>query len=91
MITEWLLGLGATILAWVGSLFPAWTPPPEFTGLGGMISQLMGWFVGLGVWVPWGVLGACVGIQLAAWAIALSAKTVRAAVAHIPFVGGHGA
>jgi hypothetical protein len=91
VISEWFLQMGATILAWVGSLFPAWTPPAEFTQMGGLVSQAMGWFVGLGVWVPWSVLTACVTVQLAAWALTLSAKTVRAAVAHIPFVGGHGA
>ena len=91
MISEWFMQLATGFMSWVASLFPAWTPPAEFTQLSGMVSTVMGWFVGLGVWVPWSLIGACVGIQLAAWAIALGVKAIRAAASHVPFVGGHGA
>lgn len=91
MITEFFLNLAAGIVSWIASLFPAWTPPAEFTQLSGMVSTVMGWFVGLGVWVPWSVISTCAAVQLAVWAIALGVKTVRAAAAHIPLFGGSGA
>lgn len=91
MITEWLLNLAAGFVAWLATLFPEWEGfESTFGQFAGFLSELMGAFVGLGVWVPWAVIAACVGVQITAWLLSLSGKTLRAVAAHIPFFGGAG-
>jgi hypothetical protein len=90
VISEWFVTLFQGLIAWVGDLFPSWDPPAAMLGLASTMQGLMDAFVGLGVWVDWGVLSTCVGIQVSTWLIVLGIKLIRAVVAHIPEFGGAG-
>lgn len=90
MISEWFLGLALGAVGWLAGLFGEWEPPAELTDMATQAQVLVGQFASLGVWVPWGVIAACVGASVTTWAIVLGIKTVRAAAAHIPAIGGSG-
>jgi hypothetical protein len=90
MISEWFLNMTATFVAWLGSLFPEWEDSTAFDSVAGLVSELFGWFVGLGVWVDWGVLSVCVALQLSVTLAAFSIKVLRGVASHIPLFGGSG-
>lgn len=90
MISEFFLNLAVGFVGWLAGLFGEWDPPAELTGMATAAQSLVTQFASLGVWVPWGVIAACVGAAVASWAIVLGIKTIRAAAAHIPGVGGSG-
>jgi hypothetical protein len=84
------MNLAASFVVWLGGLFPDWEDPQVFNDLSGFLTTLVAAFAGLGIWVPWAVIGLCVGVQVSAWGLSLSGKTVRALASHIPFFGGSG-
>lgn len=90
MITEYLITLATSFVGWVAGLFPAFENPTVLDQFAGFVTTAMGWFVGLGVWVDWGVLSACVAAQMLVTLAVFSAKGLRAALAHIPLFGGAG-
>ncbi|KRA23520.1 hypothetical protein ASD65_03100 [Microbacterium sp. Root61] len=90
MISEWFLGLAVGFVQWLAGVFGEWTPPPELTGASSAVNGIIGSLAGMGVWVAWPVLGACVGAAITAWAIVVGIKLVRAVIAHIPAFGGAG-
>lgn len=90
MISEWFLSMASGFVTFIAGLFGEWTPPTQLTDATGALQAVMGTFVGLGVWVDWGVLGACVTASLAAWAVVVGIKLIRALLAHVPQIGGAG-
>ncbi|GAA1698903.1 hypothetical protein GCM10009808_15510 [Microbacterium sediminicola] len=91
MITEWLVQLGLGVVSWFVGLFPSdWEVPTEIANLDQMISSFIADFSGLGVWAPWALLITCAVISAGVWSVGLIVKAIRAAIAHIPLVGGAG-
>lgn len=90
MITDWFIGLASGFVTWLVSLFPAIALPGWFTGFGDTVNGIFSTFSGLGAWADFAVLGVCSAWSLGAWVLFASIKTTRAAVAHVPGVGGAG-
>jgi hypothetical protein len=91
MITEFFLSLATSVLGWLADLFPTWDDTSALDSFPAVLSTVMGWFVGLGVWVDWGILTGCVAVQMIVTLGVFSIKGLRAAASHIPFFGGSGA
>lgn len=90
MISEWFLDLMAGFLGMIADAFGPWDPPAELTDAAhGAAGVLQNWS-GMGAWVEWSVLGACMAVQLGVWATVLGIKLARAIAAHVPVVGGAG-
>lgn len=90
MIVEWILDLVEGFVTWFLGLFdslelPEWmtTPPPEVLSFFSMMTSM-------GVWVPWGVLAAVLGVVLTVYAAAFLIKLIRQILAHVPMFGGSG-
>lgn len=90
MITEWFISLMAGFVGMLGDAFGEWTPPAELVDASTGVSDVLANFNGMGVWVNWTILTACVVIQLATWATVVGIKVLRALAAHIPQIGGAG-
>ena len=90
MITEWFLQLMAGFVGMIADALGPWTPPSELVQASTGVSDVLSNFNGMGAWVSWTVLSACVVTQIATWAVVVGAKVVRAIAAHIPEFGGAG-
>lgn len=90
MIVEWIVGLATTVWAWFGSLWPDWTPPAFLVGVDNQVNDLLANSAGLGSWVDWPFVLACVGAVLAVWLITLIVKIALRVASYIPFFGGAG-
>jgi hypothetical protein len=77
MITEWLVAVGAAVMAWVASLLPDWEVPSQIANVDDQINGFFGLFNGFGVWVDWVYIGLVCGIPLSIWGIGLLASTVQ--------------
>lgn len=74
----------------LADLFGEWEPPDELVNASDGARGLMSNMAGMGAWVEWTVLAACVAVQVAIWGSVVGIKLVRAVVAHIPGFGGAG-
>lgn len=88
MIIEWLLDLVIGVVDWFFGLFDGWeipdlSPPPE-------IASLLSFLDGMGVWVPWAVIGVSITAVLGVWGVMFLIKIVRQVLAHVPLFGGSG-
>lgn len=90
MIVEWLMGVSAGFLGWMGDLFPPvdvpeWLEDP-FLGMQPVVEAAIGW----GVWVnvPF-MLVIAVGL-VGFYAVTFTVRLVRAVVGHFPVIGGNG-
>lgn len=90
MITEWFLGLAATVTDWFWSLWPDWTPPAFLSGLGDQINAVLANVAGLGAWVDWVFVIPIAGAVFLVWGVGLAIKTARAVASYVPFFGGAG-
>lgn len=90
MITEWFVNLYSWFVQWVASVFGPWTPPAELTDASSTLNGILGGFASVGVWIDWGVLGACVLVQIGTWVAVVGIKLIRALLAHFPLFGGAG-
>lgn len=90
MITEWFVSIGCHIAAWVGSLFPDWTPPDFLVHFSDTVNAILANVSGLGVWADWVYIIICVSAVMLVWGVSFGIKLVRAIVAHVPFFGGAG-
>lgn len=90
MISEWFLGLMAGFVGMLGDAFGPWEPPKQLTDGADGVNGVLQSFTGMGVWVEWPVLSACVAVQVGVWLTVLVIKLVRAIAAHVPAVGGAG-
>lgn len=91
MIAEWFAGLGMDIAIMVAGWFPEWDIPQVFHDMRGGMLGLLETYTGLGVWVDWGALGVCLTAVAIAYGLGILIRLVRAALAHLPAVGGSGA
>lgn len=90
MITEWLVSVGAGFGAWVATLFPELELPDWFTGVDDIVNGVFAYGDGLGAWVAWDIVPAILLLPIAIWAVGLTVRAARAAIGHVPFVGGKG-
>lgn len=90
MIVEWLSNVGTAIVVWFTSTITGWEPDPWFVDLGDTINTFCEGLFGLGIWVNWVVVGACVATVFASWLLFGNVKFARAVAAHFPIVGGAG-
>jgi hypothetical protein len=90
MIVEWGLTLATGFVTWLLSLFPDWDVWPWFADLGNTINSVTTALTGLGVWVNWAVIGACVTAVLTSWIVFAQVKLARFGASHLPGVGGSG-
>lgn len=90
MIIEWLTDVGVSMLIAMAGWFPDFVIPPEVEDARGVMLSLLATYHGLGVWVPWAVLGICITAVTGVYATGVVIKLIRVVVAHIPQVGGGG-
>jgi hypothetical protein len=91
MIVEWLAGVAMDLAVAIANLFPG-VVIPDFMldgrqALYGFLAQQSG----LGVWFDFVALTVALAATSAVYAIALTVRLIRAAVAHVPQFGGAGA
>lgn len=91
MISDWLMvfgtDFGLTFLTTMPS-FPQWESLTITAG--NYLLPLAAGMASMGVWIPWGVIGICMGIIGPLYTAALVFKLARAVLAHVPLVGGNG-
>ena len=90
MILEWLIAMCAGLGIIVMQLFPDNSAADALMNASNAVSTLVGYTTGIGVWIPWGLIAAAIGVTFAAWASIFVFKIVRQLLAHVPFVGGTG-
>lgn len=90
MIVEWFMGVGVAIVEWMTGIFPVWEPPEQLLNADQMLNDLFASLDGFGPWVDWQYVGIVAGIPIAVWSIGLLIKLARAALAHLPWIGGKG-
>ena len=90
MVTEWIVNLATSFVQWLASLFPAWDPPSQLTGMTTAVNSILGTLSGFGVWVDFTTLNSCVLAAVGVWAVVLAIKLIRAVIAHVPQFGGAG-
>lgn len=57
---------------------------------GGFLQPIVDGAASLGVWVPWGTIGACMAVVVPLFIATFLFKTLRALASYIPLVGGAG-
>ena len=90
MIIEWFLDLVTGFVEWVLGLFDEFDMPVEVLSPASGFTQLAAAVNGMGVWVPWAVVAASVGLVIGFWVVMMTVKIVRQIAAHIPLFGGAG-
>jgi len=90
MIVEWFLGFCVWVGTFVFGLFPTEDAQATVSGLSGAIATVVSYTSGLGVWIPWALIGAAILFTFTAWAAIFVFKIVRQLLAHVPFFGGTG-
>lgn len=90
MITEALVGVGASLVGWIVGLFPDWDPPAWMVETPVKYRGLFEGFADMGVWIDWVALGLVIGTVVTAYVAGFVVRMVRAIVAHIPQFGGGG-
>lgn len=91
MITDFLIAAGFNICQWlIGLVNGAFGTDTMTWKSNGGFTWLVTQAAGISSWVPFPVITACIASVTGVWLTCLIIKTVRAAVAHIPLVGGAG-
>lgn len=90
MLVEWIMKLGADIAAWFAGIFPVWVVPDQLMNVDDALNGLFAGLSGFGPWVDWAFVATVAAIPLGVWAVGLLVKISRAALAHIPWIGGKG-
>lgn len=91
MIVELMAQVGANFVIWLASVMPEFEIPEFMLDQRSALIDVLQNFEGLGVWVDWQVLGFCLTATSVCFVIGLSARALRAIIAHIPQFGGGGA
>jgi len=90
MITDFIVDVGTAIVVWFTTLFPPFTMPDWFANIGTTLNGFLQALSGMGVWVNWVIVAACVTAVLGSWIVFAQMKLVRVAAGHIPEFGGNG-
>lgn len=91
MIIEGLVSVVVGIIGGIIGLLPDLTPPSWLTNQTGAVGTVMGWFTGLGAWVPLGLVMSVAGSVLACMVIGLVIKLVRIVASFLTAGGGSAA
>lgn len=90
MITDAIIRLGGNMAVWILGLFPSWDPPEWMKDPLGPLNSWVESMYGVGVWVDWKAVGICLTAVIAAYGVGLTIRLVRAAMSHVPLIGGGG-
>lgn len=91
MIVEWLTSVGASIGEWVAGLFPVLDIPTELENLDSSVNSFFETYgAGMGAFANWPLVFGLLALPLVVWVGGLLIRALRAALAHIPFIGGKG-
>lgn len=89
MITSWILDLIADVWeAFLGAI-PVPSADSWLSDLGSAVAWLQGTLVGLGAWIPFGLIGAVLGTLVSVWGVAVGIRIGRMVLSL--FTGGGGA
>jgi len=87
MIVDKLLDLLFGIVEWIVGLIPEWTAPAEIAGLDDLVNDWFSQYAGLGVWVPWNVIGIALSIIFGALGVNVTARLGLWAWSLVPVIG----
>lgn len=91
MITNAILQVGLMFVDLLTGWFPKQPAVDQVVvQAGGFLAPIVAGAASLGVWVPWGVIGLCVGVVVPLFLATLTFKTIRAIVSYLPLIGGAG-
>lgn len=90
MIIEWLIQVAGNVVVWLADVFPEWEIPEWFLDPQGPMRIALEGYMGLGVWIDWGVLGTCLLASGGAFLAGGGLKIFRSLLSHLPFIGGNG-
>lgn len=88
MILEWLSDLWAGICDWFLGMFPTDDAPDWAVQVGTFLGNIASSASGLGVWIPWVLLGSVGAVVLTTWLVLVSVKGIRWLWGLTPFSGG---
>lgn len=91
MITELVLGVLASVVSFVGGLFPSMTLPTWLASIPVWIDSLGSYLTGMDAWVPWDHFATVLGFLALALSIALAIKLVRIVASFLTAGGGSAA
>lgn len=91
MITEFFMDRVVEFIVWLAGVFGEWTPPEELTAMSDGVVGMLQTYNGLGVWVSWPVVNACIAAAGLTWAVVIGIKLIQKLIAHVPGFGGSGA
>ena len=91
VIVEFFMSLGGQIFAWASQNMSSST---DLDGVivksGTAIVPIIQGIGSMGVWIPWQVIGLCMGALFPLYLGAFLFKVARAIAAHLPLIGGAG-
>lgn len=88
MISQYFVDLFTNIVGWIAGILPNATIPDNVVHPDAAANGLFGLVTGLGVWVSWPVINACVGVSLAVFAAGGLIALFRVILSHLPYFGG---
>lgn len=88
MIVNWFWTVAANVVAWVMTLVPDWAVPDSVLHYDRTLNDYANTLQGVGVFVPWIVLGAAIAAPMALWGLLLGWRAFRTGFSHMPFIGG---
>jgi len=88
MITEALLNIVFGPVTWILGMLPDWSPGPELVNLDTSVNGWFDQFAGIGVWVPWPIVGTAIAAVLAAALFNVVARLVLWIYSLVPVFGG---
>lgn len=90
MISEFFMGLATNFVVWLAGLFGSWTPPEQLLNAVDAVDGFLSGVSGVGVWVDWAVLSACLVASSTTFGIVLSVRVILRLASHVPLFGGAG-
>ena len=86
-LCDWGASWGSTVIGWI-------PPQPAVTGVvvtaGNYIQPIIDGAASMACWIPYPVIGACLGVVVPVFLAAMTFKALRAIASYIPLVGGAG-
>lgn len=90
MITEAVVGWATDMWAWFLDLFDDVKIPDFAMHPPSALQTIFKWLDGFSIWMPWDAFKTFIIGTVAFVMVCFLIRAVRAAVGHIPFIGGNG-
>lgn len=91
MVTEAVLGVLASIVAWIGSNLGVPSPPAFLTDLPGYVATAASYLASTGAWFPWSLVLTIATAHAAVLLAALAVKVFRIVASFLTLGGGSAA